>query len=231
MDNTGRLMKSLSHSSISEKHHRSPLWNIVRECLKDKTYYNFASKRMGSFSHTPWTMNNMAFHCNATILDATSQQCYHFGWRGTTAPQWYHHTNTNMIHKPANSFEWKDGDCRVGVFNSFVTFLWVGLSISINQLCSTRLWWALKICYVTIERSLLYVESDEKGLKVKTGKESIKKVQKRTWWLEIVFLTRRIKVICCKTNFRPKTLTSFTKIPTHTYLRFGNCHMKLISGI
>jgi len=53
MDNTGRLMKSLSHSSISEKHHRSPLWNIVRECLKDKTYYNFASKRMGSFSHTP----------------------------------------------------------------------------------------------------------------------------------------------------------------------------------
>jgi len=53
MDNTGRLMKSLSHSSISEKHHRSPLWNIVRECLKDKSYYNFASKRMGSFSHTP----------------------------------------------------------------------------------------------------------------------------------------------------------------------------------
>jgi len=52
MDNTGRLMKSLS--SQSDAHHkRSALWRIVRDCLKDKSYLNFASKRMGSFSHTP----------------------------------------------------------------------------------------------------------------------------------------------------------------------------------
>jgi len=52
MDNTGRLMKSLS--SQSDAHlKRSALWRIVRDCLKDKSYLNFASKRMGSFSHTP----------------------------------------------------------------------------------------------------------------------------------------------------------------------------------
>jgi len=49
MDNTGRLMKSLS--SQSDAHHRrSALWSIVRDCLRDKSYLNFASKRMGSFS-------------------------------------------------------------------------------------------------------------------------------------------------------------------------------------
>lgn len=52
MDNTGRLMKSLS--SQSDAHlRRSALWRIVRDCLKNKSYMNFASKRMGSFSHTP----------------------------------------------------------------------------------------------------------------------------------------------------------------------------------
>jgi len=53
MDNTGRLMKSLSSQNDLHNPKRSQLWNIVRECLKDKTYINFAAKRMGSFSHTP----------------------------------------------------------------------------------------------------------------------------------------------------------------------------------
>jgi len=48
MDNTGRMMKSLSsQSDLSQR--RSQLWNKVRECLKEKSYYNFASKRMGQY--------------------------------------------------------------------------------------------------------------------------------------------------------------------------------------
>jgi len=49
MDNTGRLMKSLSSQSDGHQR-RSQLWNMVRDCLKDKSYMNFAYKRMGSFA-------------------------------------------------------------------------------------------------------------------------------------------------------------------------------------
>jgi len=49
MDNTGRLMKSLSSQSDLNQR-RSQYWNLVRDCLKDKSYMNFAYKRMGSFA-------------------------------------------------------------------------------------------------------------------------------------------------------------------------------------
>lgn len=51
MDNTGRLMRELSNQANNcfAPQKKSELWEMVRDCLKDKTYMLFQHRRIGSF--------------------------------------------------------------------------------------------------------------------------------------------------------------------------------------